>query len=454
MTALAQCLLDADKKVAGCDVAEEFVTQSLLQQRRLQVDIGFEHPLPMDVDAVVYTAAHQGPANPMVRQARERGITIYSHAEALGQLFNQKKGIAVCGVGGKSTTSAMITWILAQTNRQPSFAIGVGNIPGLDKTGQWRPQTDLFIAEADEYVVDPAAASRGEPWIPRFNYLQPWVTVCTNLAYDHPDIYADFDQTLATYQAFFNQIKPGGTLICHTLNKDLWPRMKHLRPDLQVQWFGADLEATFALHDFQSSPGKNRAQLRYQGQDYALELQMPGQYNLLNAVAAIAATTIAGVPPQEAAAVLANFRSTLRRAELKGEKNGVPFFDDYAHHPDEVRQVIHAFREWYPTARLVVAFQSHTFSRTKALFEEFIKAFDEADEVVMIDIFPSARESYDSTVSSDLLCQAINQRAGRDKAINLKTLTLLGQYLSEHLKPGDVCLTLGAGDIYLVHDMV
>lgn len=454
MTAMAQCLLDADKKVAGCDVAEDFVTKALLEQRRITVDVGFEHPLPMDVDLVVYTAAHQGPANPMVRQARERGVTVLSHADALGQLFNQKQGLAVCGVGGKSTTSAMVAWILAQTNHQPSFAIGVGNIPGLDKTGQWRPQTEFFVAEADEYVVDPAAASRGEAFVPRFSFLQPWITVCTNLAYDHPDVYSSFDQTLATYQSFFNQIKPGGTLICHSLNKDLWPQMTELRPDLKVIWFGADEESDFALRDFQTTPGKNHATLRYQGQDYAMELSLPGQYNLLNATAAVAMTTIAGVPPAEAIATLATFRSTVRRAEPKGEKRGVSFFDDYAHHPDEVRHVIHAFREWYPTARLVVAFQSHTFSRTKALFEDFIKAFDEADEVAMIDIFPSARENYDATVSSDLLCQAINQRAGRDKAINLKTIPLLATYLVDHLKTGDVCLTLGAGDIYLVHDMV
>jgi UDP-N-acetylmuramate--alanine ligase len=141
----------------------------------------------------------------------------------------------------------------------------------------------------------------------------------------------------------------------------------------------------------------------------------------------------------------------MRRAEFIGEKNGVRFYDDYAHHPHEVAQVISAYREWFPTNRLVVAFQSHTFSRTKSLFSDFVGAFDQASEVCMLDIFPSAREAFDSSVTSDMLCDAIQQRVPTLEARNYGTLSKLAEHLRATLKPGDVCLTVGAGDIYQVH---
>jgi UDP-N-acetylmuramate--alanine ligase len=196
MTALANCLHDAGKQIRGSDVAEDFVTLNQLQAINCPIDTSFEPNLINQSECVIYTAAHQGPQNPQVVAARAAGIPTFSHAEALGFLFNQKKGLAVCGVGGKSTTSAMITWIMCHTTTpttdQPSYAIGVGKIPGLAKTGQWQADNAYFVAEADEYVTDPHATTRGEKITPRFSYLRPFITVCTNLRYDHPDVYKNF----------------------------------------------------------------------------------------------------------------------------------------------------------------------------------------------------------------------------------------------------------------------
>jgi UDP-N-acetylmuramate--alanine ligase len=165
-------------------------------------------------------------------------------------------------------------------------------------------------------------------------------------------------------------------------------------------------------------------------------------------------TTQLGVPLSEALAALASFSSTTRRCEWKGDQGGVVRYDDYAHHPAEVAQMIQAFREWYPTQRLVVAFQSHTFSRTKALFNEFVAALTKADEVAMIDIFPSAREAADPTVSSDTLCAAITAAQPSIKARNYQQLPQLAAYLKSSLQPGDVLITMGAGDIYQVHGIL
>jgi UDP-N-acetylmuramate--alanine ligase len=460
MTALANCLVDAGKTVRGSDVAEQFVTQTQLDNLGCTIDTSFDPSLISDSDCVVYTAAHQGPANPQVQAAKAAGIPTLSHAEALGSLFNQKQGIAVCGVGGKSTTSAMITWILyhhaTQPDQQPSYVIGVGGIPGLVKTGQWNPASPYFVAEADEYVTDPQAVHRGEPITPRFSYLQPSVTVCTNLRFDHPDVYRDFEHTKQTYTQFFNQIKSAGWLVVNGDDQPLTELAKawQTKNTGKVATFGKQPSNDLILLNYQSSAGKTTSQLQAGNETATLELIIPGEFNVMNALAAIAVTTQLGVSLTEACHHLTSFASTMRRAEFVGEKAGVKYYDDYAHHPNEVAQIIKAFTEWYPNRRVVIAFQSHTFSRTKQLFDEFVTALATAKEVVMIDIFPSAREAFDATITSDLLCQAVEQHHPQVKATNLHTISNLAEFCRHELKPGDVLVTVGAGDIYQVHSQV
>lgn len=456
MTALAQCLAEAGIQVRGCDVAEEFVTQPMLNRLGVVVDTGFEQVLPSDIEAVVYTAAHQGPANPLVKQAQQQGLPTWSHAEALGHLFNAKHGIAVCGVGGKSTTSAMIAWVLEKVGKKPSFAIGVGNIIGLNKTGQWSSDSPYFVAEADEYVVDPAAPSRQEAITPRFSFLKPHLTVCTNLRFDHPDVYRDFDHTLEVFQTFFAQLPTDGLLVVNSDDRPHIEMMLRREPQLKAQivYYGQGSNAVFELTQCQVIRGVSAGMLTYQGQNYPLRLQLPGKYNMMNAVAAVAACHQLGLSISDIVDALATFRSTQRRAEFKGEKAGVRYYDDYAHHPHEVAEVIKAYKEWFPDQKLVVAFQSHTFSRTKALFDEFVTAFEQADQVVMTDIFPSAREQFDDTISSDTLCQAIRERYPQSKVENLKTNAAVVAFCRTQLAAGDVVLTLGAGDIYQIHDQL
>ncbi len=465
MTALAQCLVDAGKKVRGSDVPEQFVTQGILEKLGISIDNSFATVIPADCDCVIYTAAHHAQQNPQVIAAIKREIETVPHAVALAELFNAKKGIAVCGVGGKSTTSAMISWILdkvhqADPDKEISFAVGVGNIPGLNKTGQWTRKSEYFVAEADEYVTDPSAPSRGEAITPRFSFLQPFITVCTNLEFDHPDVYTDFEHTKAVYGKFFDSIKNEGSLIINIDNADLLELAQTVilknSNDRQLLSFGKSSAADLQLLKFETEPGITKSLLKHKETDaeYLLTLKIPGEYNAMNAMAAILAVQQAGVSIKQAIAALADFNSTLRRAEFIGEKNGVTFYDDYAHHPDEISKVIHAFREWYPGQKLVVAFQSHTFSRTKALFNEFISAFAEADAVYMIDIFASAREKFDDSISSDLLCDEISKKFPQIEAQNFKTVPLLARHLKEILKKGDVCLTIGAGNIYQVHELL
>lgn len=452
MASLAQCLVDAGKSVQGSDLAEEFVTQPLLDKLGVQIDIGFDAEVPGDIECLIYTAAHSAQKNPQVVSVMARGLVVISQAEAIAELFNAKKGIAVCGVGGKSTTSAMISWILEKSGRVPSFSVGVGNIPDLDKTGQWSTESEFFVAEADEYVIDPSAPSRGEEITPRFSFMQPFITVCTNLRFDHPDVYKDFAHTQKVFADFFGQIKEGGALVVNGDDAELMKVAQSSQKN--VLSFGRAENANLHITDFQSREGTTHTTFTFQNQEYMLELQIPGEFNAMNACAAILASYLAGTSIDESVSALKEFRSTQRRSEFVGEKNGVRYYDDYAHHPNEVANIIHAYKEWFPNARLVVAFQSHTYSRTKALFVDFVQAFAEANEVVMIDIFASAREQFDPSMTSDLLCAAITEKFPQITAKNLKTIPNLANFCKTELQPGNIFLTLGAGDIYKVHELI
>lgn len=452
MTSMAQLLIDAGKTVSGCDLEEDFVTKKILDKLQLQIDIGFENSLIKKIDCVIYTAAHTGKFNPVVLQAKEKNIPVYSHAQAQADLFNQKKGIAVCGVGGKSTVSAMIAWIFEKTNNQPSFAVGVGNIPGLEITAKWRENSDYFIAEADEYVTDPSAPQRGEVITPRFSFLSPTITICTNLKFDHPDVYEDFEHTKEIFFQFFNQIHPQGSLILN------YEDLIH-NPTTTAQkviTFGKNTKADFSYTflPLQQRPGKTFATLTYEKTEYQLQLQVPGEYNVQNALAAIAASAVAGISIEESIQSLESFASTQRRFENCGMKNGVQYFDDYAHHPNEIKSAIAALNSWYPEHKKIVIFQPHTYSRTKQLLQEFIHAFRNAQEVYFLDIFASARESFDSSITSDDIVAGIAQNYPNIITSNLHDTHELAQFLMKVSKPNTVVITLGAGDIYKVHDII
>jgi UDP-N-acetylmuramate--alanine ligase len=452
ITSMAQLLIDAGKTVTGCDFEEDFVTQDILDKLAIKIDIGFDHQLPENIDCVIFTAAHSSIFNPMVVQAQQKGIAVFSHAQALADFFNQKKGIAISGVGGKSTVSAMIAWIFEKTNHKASYSVGVGNIPGLEKTAQWDKDSEYFIAEADEYVTDPSAIQRGEPITPRFSFLQPYITVCTNLKFDHPDVYEDFEQTKEIFFQFFNQISPEGKLIIN------FNDLVH-QPTTSAQsiiTFGKDSQASFAYTFLpeEQKPGLTIAQMNYQNQQFSLNLKIPGEYNIKNALSALAVTTACKIDLASAISVLSDFSSTKRRFESIGVKNNITYYDDYAHHPNEILSAISALNVWYPNQKKIIIFQPHTYSRTKQLLHEFVHSFKNAQEVYFLDIFASARESLDESISSDDIVKGINQNYPEIKTHNLHDINQLADYLKKQIEPNSVILTLGAGDIYKVHDLI
>lgn len=458
MTAMAQILLDDGLKITGSDVTENFVTDPVLRNLPIQV-VDLTDPLPADIDGVVFTAAHHGSNQPQVQAARRQNLPIFSQAQVLAHYFNQKNGIAVCGVGGKTTTSAMLAWTLDQLNYQPSFFVGVGQIKGLTRTGGWQPQSKFFVAEADEYVIDPDIDQQQQTITPKLAFLKPQIVICNHLCFDHPDIYYDFNQTKQIFSQFFQQIKPGGRLIINRDQPELTDLVAKIKTELaakniQVITFGTTPTAEYRLTNCRVENQRQISDIHHEDQLIGqLTLSMPGQYNCLNALAASLALHEAGIDFSASWPILAHFAGTKRRFEFIGEKNQIQYYDDYAHHPDEIGQVLNALKQWHPATPQIVAFQPHTYSRTKQLLADFAQVLATAPELVLLDIFASARETNDPTISSQTLAAAIHQLNPELKITLLKNPSDLAVFCRE-LPPGRVVMTIGAGNIYLAHDLI
>ncbi len=450
MTSLAQILTDAEISVTGSDVPENYVTKQQLDRLAVDVQSSFHEPLPPLTDVVIYTAAHQGENNPQVQAAQKQGIPCYSQAEAISFFANAKEVIAVCGVGGKSTVSAMITWILEWNQRHPSFSVGVGNIPGLEKTGAWRASGHHFVVEADEYVTNPTAVLAGEFGTPRFSYLKPNCIVATNITFDHPDVYADFEHTKSTFAGFFSKLPQNGHLIATEQILQLGLPL----PNCAVVSVSDRANATYRYEYLpqKSKAGTSVSRLIISNSTFTVTLGLPGEYNMQNAVCAIAATSTVGVSVPDAIAALSTFRSTQRRFELRKTRLNSIFYDDYAHHPSEIEAVIKALKEWYPEKNVVVAFQPHTFSRTRALLQQFAESLQLADRVLILDIFASAREAYDPSITAATLADSVRTINPHIPTTVIPDTHALSQYFLHKLPVNAVVLTAGAGNIYQVYD--
>ena len=427
MAALAQVFQTMGKTVSGWDVANEFVTKQILADHLIRVDVSplDQAGLPQEIEVVIHTGAHQGGQNPLVKEAQKKGLPTLTHAQALALLFNQKQGVAVCGVGGKSTTGAMLAFVGEKLNQTPSYQVGVGKIVGLAHTGFWSDGSMFFVSEADEYAQNPLEARQGAKPIPRFAYLKPFITIATNLKFDHPDVYRDFDQTQATFFKFFTQIKPDGYLIYNQNDRHLTKltdKLQQARPDITLIPYGIDDRVKLAL---------------------------PGKHFRQNATATLIAGELMGFETQAVIDALKRFRSTGRRLELKSKTDRFIGFDDYAHHPHEIKATLTALRHAYPAYNLIVAFQPHTFSRTRALLDEFARALTSADEVLLLPIFASAREKQGKISSQDLIDKI--KELAPDKPAKLVSATELAGIITDLKKQTEaktLLVTLGAGDIY------
>ncbi len=460
MTSLALCCQDLGIKITGSDVEEEFVTDETLKNRGVVWKIGFkkEHLDPKP-DLLVFTGAHGGLNNPEVLAAKEIDIPVISHAEALGQIAEGKKTIAVCGVGGKTTTCAMIATILEYAGLNPSYAIGVGNIPSTGAPGKYSKEGEYFICEADEFAISPGIDNR-----PRFSLLKPNYLSLTNITHDHPDIYPTFDDFKKVFAKFIMDMDYNSFIIGNADTYEKLPIPPDFLDSPEWHWYSKDKDyATWQLTALGNNKGKTTFNLLHKEPNigftelYKLTLKVPGMFNIYNATAAFVICLKIGVDSQVIIEGLKKYTGCKRRFEKVGEHNGILFYDDYAHHPTEIYQTLLAMSQWYNNRRIVVLFQPHTYSRTKALLNEFSKSFIHAEVVAITDIFASAREPDDPTINSKILIEEIKKNVGvsePENAIYVGDLTNAAKWALKTLKPGDIFITLGAGDIYKIHKLI
>jgi len=446
LSAIATVLLFQGYIVSGSDIQASETTERL---KHLGATITIGHAAknitepnldsasrgsPSD-DVVVISSAIP-PDNPEVVEASRRNILIQKRPAWIGQMMTGKRGIAIAGTHGKTTTTAMVALVLTEAELSPTYIVG-GFIPQLNSNAA-AGQSDLFIIEADEYDRT-------------FLSLKPEVAVITNVDWDHPDSYPTEATYYQAFAAFAKLIPPQGQLILcgdHPISQKLSQGFP------QAITYGLQAENTWQAVDLQlNEAGGYSFHVQERGQIITTQpvtLKIPGQYNVQNALAAIVVAATIGVPPDKSGQTLSTFQGTGRRFEVKGEINGITIVDDYAHHPVEIKATLAAARARFGERAIWAVFQPHTFSRTKLLLPDFAAAFNEADHAIILDIFSSAREKDDGTISSLDLLACMKHADAR----HIGPIPAAITYLQNHLSPGDVLMTLGAGDGYKVGEGV
>jgi len=429
MSAIARVLLEMGFRVTGSDVARQELTEKL-EAKGAKVFIGHDAKNVNGADLVVYSGALPKDNVEMVAAA-ELNIPVIHRAQMLARLMNAKKGIAVAGAHGKTTTSSMIALVMEQSGADPTYIIGgeIMNIGSNAKAGKG----DYVVAEADE--------SDGS-----FLQYHPALAVVTNIEADHLENYdGDFGKLKNAYSAFLRQIKPGGkAVVCLD---DAYVR--ELLPGVEVDkiTYGIDSpDADFRAEDIALGDRKSSFTVTRRGETLGrLQLSIPGRHNVLNALATLIVSLEAGLTFDQVAAAIKEFRGAKRRFQVLCETDNILVIDDYAHHPTEIQATIQAAKA--TGKRIIAVFQPQRYTRTFFLLEAFSKAFHDADEVILTDIYSPTGEKRIEGVSSRKLAEMIRENSNeRVTYIPDQQETL--QHLINTVRPGDLVLTMGAGDIW------
>ncbi len=434
MSGIAELLLNLGYHVSGSDLAESETTRRLTSNGA-EVWCGghrAEH-VTSETDVVVISSAVKF-SNPEVVRARELMIPVIPRAEMLAELMRLKYGIAVAGTHGKTTTTSLIAAVLAQAHLDPTMVIG-GKLDVLGGANARLGQSRFLVAEADE--------SDGT-----FVLLSPTVVVVTNIDPEHLDFYGDLEKAKAAYLSFINRIPFYGRAVLCLDSVNVRALLPHVHKRFVTYGLGPDAELT--ARDLRVIGLTTSCEV-WHGQECLgpLRLNLPGRHYALNALAVVAVARELGIPFAQVQEALAAFAGIQRRFEVKGEENGVMVVDDYAHHPEELRVTLRAAREGVARGgerRLVALFQPHRYTRTRDLFDDFLSAFDDADVLLLTEVYAAGEESIEG-VTGESLYRALKKRGHADVRF-LPHKEELVPTLMDVVQPGDIVLTLGAGDIY------
>lgn len=422
MSAVARIMVARGIPVSGSD-AKSLPVMADLAAAGARIAVGYAPGNLGDAQTVVAGSAIR-PDNPELAAARAAGLPVLHRSEALAATMADDTVVAVAGTHGKSTTTSMITVLLQGAGLDPSFAIGA-NVPALGVNAA-HGTAGIFVAEADE--------SDGS-----FLNYRPTIAVVTNVEPDHLDFYGTAEAVYASFDRFTALLPADGVLVACADDPGARALAERTlaRGNTRVVLYGTADDAAIRLHD----AGPGRMGISTTAGTFGVELQVPGRHNALNAAAAFAVAIELGVAPGTAAAALAHFSGASRRFEFKGEGCGVRVYDDYAHHPTEVRAALSAARAVAGEHKVHVLFQPHLFSRTREFAREFAEALNTADTALVLDIYP-AREDPIPGVTSGLIAEHLGsggRLVGPDGEAVQALLAAAG--------PGDIVLTAGAGDV-------
>ncbi|MCF6526465.1 UDP-N-acetylmuramate--L-alanine ligase [Streptomyces sp. JJ36] len=430
MSGIAKILAQRGARVAGSD-ARESGAVAALRQAGAVVHLGHDaaHLAP-DADCVVVSSAIRAD-NPELRAAGERGIPVVHRSDALAALMEGRRALAVAGTHGKTTTTSMLAVSLRALGLDPSYAIG-GDLDG-PGTNADHGTGELFVAEADE-------SDRS------FHTYAPEVAIVLNVELDHHAHYASLAEVHESFETFAGRIRPGGTLVISADEqgaRDLTARVRD-RDGLTVTTYGAAQDADVRVLRVVPHGLTSEVTVALDGRELTFTVSVPGRHYAHNAVAALAAGAALGVPATELAGALAAYTGVNRRLQLTGEAGGVRVIDSYAHHPTEMTADLEAIRGGLTGGRVLVLFQPHLFSRTRQLGAEMGQALALADASAVLDVYP-AREDPLPGVTSALVVDAA-RAAGADVQ-HVPSREAAPEVLAGMAKPGDVVLTMGAGDV-------
>ncbi len=430
MSAIAYVLIKRGYDVSGSDLNAGHMSAHLAQEGAM-VYMGHAACQVDDAEAVVIsTAIHQD--NPELVAARRRNIPVLHRSDVLAAIMNAADGVAVAGAHGKTTTSAMISCIASEGGIDPTVIIGgeVSSLGGNARNGAGR----FVVAEADE--------SDGS-----FLKLQPYLAVVTNIEDDHLDHYGTEENIYQAFKQFVGNIKEGGKAILCFDN----PKVRRLAGETAgtVITYGVEGEdADYTAKNITYGVSGTGYDLYYKGEYLTrVELAVPGRHNVLNSMGAFAAAREMGISVDSILASLKKFGGAKRRFETKGKVGDVWVVDDYAHHPTEIGVTLKAARQTQPK-RLLCVFQPHRYTRTKLLFDEFCRCFTDCDELILTDIYAASEEPIPG-VSSMHLAEGIKAATGQD-VLYIGKLAKAEEYLEREVQPGDLVMTIGAGDVFKI----
>ena len=434
MIGIARMLATEGKTVSGSDLAEFPSLRSL-------TDLGVAVSVPQesgniadDVDLVVISAAIKEDNLELV-EAHRRGIPVQKYAQVLGRLMNERRGIAVSGTHGKTTTTAMIAVVLRKAGLDPSFVVGA-SVEGLGSSSGVGTG-DYFVVEACEYDRS-------------FHNLAPKCAVLNNIEEDHLDYYTGgLGEIVESFAKFASQVRPDGLLVANLADDNVMQAAQSAA--CNVETFALDNpDADWAAVSLRPSVGLYGFNVIYHGEDLGtFDLSVPGRYNVSNALAATACCHWAGVEMPVVREAMRGFHGADRRFQIVGQVEGVTVVDDYAHHPSEIRETLKGAREFFEARRLFVVFQPHQHSRTRFLLSDFASSFGEADIVLVPDIyFVRDSESERHQVNASDLVREVKDNG--TECHYLPTFDDIESHLRKRLTVGDVVITMGAGDVFKV----